>query len=56
MKLFGRELRKCRVKRIVFERYNDITVERECEDYKESKHKTNYEEIADLRKETFRVR
>ena len=37
-KLFESELRKCKVKGIVFERYNDITKERECEDYKESEH------------------
>ena len=54
-KLFEKELRKCRVKGIIFERYNDITKERECKDYKESKHKIKYEVIIDLRKETFHV-
>jgi len=54
-KLFEKELRKCKVKGIVFERYNDITIERECEDYKESKHKIKYEEIEAIRKERFYV-
>jgi len=54
-KLFENEFRKCIVKRIVLERYNDITKERECEDYKESKHKIKYEEIEAIRKERFYV-
>ena len=54
-KLFEKELRKCRVKGIVFEHYNDITKERECKDYKEPKHKIKYEEIAELGKQTFQV-
>ena len=31
------------------------TLERECEDYKESKHKVKYEEILKIRKEIFDV-
>ena len=54
-KLFEKELRKCKVKGTVFERYNDITKERECEDYKKSKHKIEYEQIAELRKQRFLV-
>jgi hypothetical protein len=40
---------------MVFERYSDYTKERECKDYKESKHKMKYEEIEAIRKETFHV-
>lgn len=40
---------------MVYERYNDYTKERACEDYKESKHKGKYEEILKIRKETFDV-
>jgi hypothetical protein len=54
-KLFERELRKCEVKGIVFERYSDITEERECEDYKESKHKMKYEEMAEIRRQPTHV-
>jgi hypothetical protein len=51
-KLFEKGLRKYKVKEIVFERYSDYTKERECKDYKESKHKIKYEEIEAIRKET----
>lgn len=54
-KLFEKELRKCKVKGMVFEHYSDITKERECKDYKESKHKIRYEETEAIRKETFHV-
>ena len=54
-KLFENEFRKCIVKGIVLERYSDITVERECGDYKESEHKVKYEEIEAIRKEIFHV-
>lgn len=54
-KLFENEFRKCVVKGIVYERYDDYTKERECKDYKESKHKVKYEVIAELRKQRFYV-
>lgn len=36
-KLFEKEFRKCKVKGIIFERYNDIREERECNSFKKSK-------------------
>lgn len=53
--LFENEFRKCKAKGVVFEHYKDFIKERECKDCKESKHKIKYEEIAEIRKETFHV-
>lgn len=54
-KLFENEFRMCTVNGMVFERYDNITEARECEDYKESKHKMKYEEVADFGKGRFYV-
>ena len=54
-RLFENEFRKCAVKGVVYERYNDYTKERDCEDYEESERKVKYEEILKIRKERFYV-
>ena len=50
-----KELRKCKVKGIIFERYNVYTKERDCEGYEESKHTVKYEEIVKITKERLDV-
>ena len=52
-KLFQNEFCKCKVKRVVLERYNDLTKERECREHKESENRMKYEEIAEPPKTDF---
>jgi len=52
-KLFQSEFCRCKVKRLTLERYNDLTEERDCREYKESENRIKYEEIAESLKQIF---